>query len=81
MCNHCDSVYDHYIKSPLKAKVWTRHGALTITVDRLRAGSSADVVAEAVCHIQPKRRDGARAGDNLLAGERRGHLFSQRASA
>lgn len=49
---HCAiivEVYDYYIQSP---QLWARHGALTITVDRLRAVGSADVVAGAVCHIQ-----------------------------
>lgn len=73
LCKHCGSVWWLYSVS-IESK-------LTISVDRLRAVGSADVVAGAVCHIQPERRDRARAGNNLLAGERWGRLFSQGASA
>lgn len=74
-------VYDYYIQSPLQVKLWIGHEGLTITVYRLGAVGSADVVAGDVYGVQPQRRDGARAGNTLLAGERRGRLFSQGASA
>lgn len=74
-------VYDYDPESPLQVKLRLGHEGLTISVYRLGAVGRADVAAGDVCGVQPQRRSGARAGNTLLAGKRRGQLLGQGASA